>query len=255
MRYEVCNLHRGLKWSVHPCYSFPYALHRLCSRKKRSRAMNCDDESCAVRYLRGNCRDGQRPHSRFGIANARGLHRHRARRLRSKNRFGSPANQQQPLFSKMDAFLWKSFVGGSDYASTKTDPGVSTVIGETKRADFNWRWGFRAEAGYRLPHDNWDALFNYTWFHDKSDRHVKSPSGGTIAPIIPPYLPYDPGASATLEGLLRFQNLDIELRRPYFLSRSFSVAPFFGLRNSWIDQHYAVNYYSPSRKRRGQIFS
>ena len=36
-----------------------------------------------------------------------------------------------------------------------------------------------------------------------------------------------------------YQNFDLELQQSYFFNRHFSVSPFFGLRNTWINQGYA----------------
>jgi hypothetical protein len=166
--------------------------------------------------------------------------------------FGAKAASARPqihsnrLFVKVDTFLWKAFFGGTDFAVADSSIVSTTVTGDTKRADFRWRWGFRTEAGYHLPHDTWDLLANYTWFHDTSVKSVASPSGGTIIPLLGPYTSFTTNASASIHWNLRFQNLDVDLRRPYFLSRNFSVAPCFGLRNTWIDHGYSAHYANPS---------
>jgi hypothetical protein len=161
--------------------------------------------------------------------------------------FGAQAASARPqlcsnrLYIKADGFLWKAFVGGSDYAATDSMSGGTVLIGETKRADFRWRWGFRTELGYRLPHDNWDALTNYSWFQDKSDRSAASPSGGVIIPLIPAFssTAYH---DAHIRWHLLYQNFDLDLRKAYFLNRHFSVSPFFGLRNTWLNQSYHASY-------------
>lgn len=153
-----------------------------------------------------------------------------------------PQIHSNRLFFKADALLWKAFFGGSDYAAT--DNSLEALMGEVKRADFRWRGGFRVEGGYHLPHDNWDFLVTYTWFHDKAVKSVDS-SSGTIVPLIPPFASYSAGASASIRWPVRLQNLDIDLRRPYFLNRHFSVAPFIGLRNAWIDHGYYATYTDP----------
>lgn len=164
--------------------------------------------------------------------------------------FGAKAASARPqihshrLFIKGDLFLWKAFMGGSDYAATNSSI-LDPLTGEVKRADFCWYWGLRAELGYRLPHDHWDVVANYTWFHDKSDKSVVSPIGGTIVPLIPAYSAFEQGASANITWHVLYQNLDIDLRKSYFLNRHFSVSPFFGMRNTWLDQHYLANYANP----------
>jgi len=160
-----------------------------------------------------------------------------------------PQIQSNRLFVKTDGFLWKAFIGGSDYAATDSTTNTAILSGNTKRADFRWRWGFRAELGYRLPHDHWDIAANYTWFHDKSDRTVAAPSGGTIAPLL--YTPFilsafSADASGSIRWHLHYQNFDLELRKDYFLSSHFSVSPFFGMRNTWLNQGYRVRYNNPN---------
>jgi len=154
-----------------------------------------------------------------------------------------PQLNSNRLFLKGDGFLWKAFIGGNDFAAiTEAD----AAIGESKRADFRWRWGFRAEMGYRLPHDQWDAVATYTWFHDKADRTAVSGPEETVIPLLPPYTSFAEGASASIQWHLRYQNLDAMLKKGYFLSRHFSVTPFFGLRNSWIDHGYKARYSDPN---------
>ena len=164
--------------------------------------------------------------------------------------FGAKAASARPQihsyrwFVKTDAFLWKSYFGGSDFAATDTTLSSTILTGETKRADFRWRWGFRTELGYHLPHDIWDVLANYTWFHDRSDKSVSS--ANRIVPLLSEYTTFGINSSASIRWNLRFQNLDLDLRRCYFLSSNFSMAPFFGLRNSWIDHDYSAHYANPA---------
>jgi hypothetical protein len=150
------------------------------------------------------------------------------------------------LFIKADGLLWKVFFGGNDYAATDTSLSPSILTGEVKRADFRWRWGFRTELGVHLPHDNWDALANYTWFNDKSDQSAVSPVNGTLVPLRSPFTNFAANATASMRWHMLFQNLDIDLKRAYFLSSRFSVTPFFGLRNTWIDHGYAAHYANPN---------
>ena len=165
--------------------------------------------------------------------------------------FGAKTASAQPqikssrFFSKLDAFLWKAFSGGNDYAITNKSISSDIVIGDTKRADFRWRWGWRAEVGYRLPHDGWDALANFTWYHSKSDNSASSPVGGTITPLLSTFESLEAGASTSILWHLLFEDCDVDLRRSYFLSKDFSVAPFFGMRNTWIHQGYRARYVNP----------
>ncbi|MBF8262681.1 MAG: mOMP-like family protein [Parachlamydiales bacterium] len=165
--------------------------------------------------------------------------------------FGAKAASARPqicsnrLFFKVDTFIWKAFFGGSDYAVTDTTIVSNIMTGNVKRADFRWRWGFRTEAGYHLPHDLWDVVASYTWFHDKADHSVSSKAGGTIVPLIAPFANFAVDATASIRWILHYQNFDLALRRPYFLSRHFSVAPFFGMRNTWINHNYTTHFTNP----------
>ena len=163
----------------------------------------------------------------------------------AKTASARPQIHSNRLFVKTDAFMWKAYFGGSDYAAADTTPTSTILTGDIKRADFRWRWGFRAELGYHLPHDIWDVLANYTWFHDRSDKSV-SGAGGRIIPLLPEYTLFGINSNASIRWNLRFQNLDLDLRRCYFLSRGFSLSPFFGLRNTWIDHDYSAHYTNPT---------
>ncbi len=164
----------------------------------------------------------------------------------AKTASARPQIHSNRLFVKTDAFMWKAYFGGSDYAATNATISSTILTGDVKRADFRWRGGFRMELGYHFPHDLWDVVANYTWFHDHSDKSVSSPGGGTIVPLLSPYSAFGADATAGIRWNLRFQNFDLDLRRCYFLSQSFSIAPFFGLRNTWINHDYTAHYTNPT---------
>lgn len=164
----------------------------------------------------------------------------------AKTASARPQIHSNRLFVKADAFLWKAFFGGNNYAATNSSLESNILTGDAKRADFRWRFGFRTQAGFHLPHDNWDLIADYTWFHDKADRSISSPANGTIVPLIPSFTQFSTNASASIRWKLRFQTFDFNVQRAYFLSKNFSMAPFFGLRNAWVDQKYLAHYSNPS---------
>lgn len=155
------------------------------------------------------------------------------------------------VFLSLDALLWKSNVGGSEYAYTDATPLAGfPQNGSVKQADFDWSWGVRAGVGYNFDHDGWDTYLNFTYFQSKNSSDVSVNSNASIIPL--------KGAADLTYGSLgaelfscleadtdykfTYYNLDLDLGRNYFVSKDLSFRPHFGLKNSWIDLKQNTQY-------------
>lgn len=167
-----------------------------------------------------------------------------------RDTFGAKAASARPqidsynIYLSGDAIYWKAFEGGSDYAS-ETHSTAAPFSGQSKRADFNWRWGFKAALGYRTPHDDWDLAAHYTWFFDKANDTASAPAGGGITPLFT-YFYTAAASSAKVNWWLHFDDADLSIQKSYFLSRSFSLSPFAALRSTWINQKLVAHYFAPA---------
>lgn len=154
-------------------------------------------------------------------------------------------------FITIDALLWHGKVGGSEYAYTDDSPnGAFPLQGKTKETDFDWTWGFRVGLGYNFEHDGWDAYLNYTYWYAADGSKINSGANGSVIPLVgnPALVAHELGAEltfcdqATSNFKFHYDNLDLELGRNYFVSRSLAFRPFFSIRNSWINLTQVVQF-------------
>lgn len=142
-----------------------------------------------------------------------------------------------------EALLWKSSEDCLNYA-IKSDS-QTNVHGSIKSPDFAWDWGVRLGLGIKLPHDQWDLFFNYTYVHAHAHDSVSAPAGGAVFPTMqsPFGLPsnfYANHAHFHWDADLNIG--DIELGRNCFAGQWLSIRPFMGLRGLTIDQDIHVEY-------------
>lgn len=144
-------------------------------------------------------------------------------------------------FLNIDVLYWHAKVGGSEYCYTDNDMNASLPIqGTVSENDFNWDWGFRVGLGYNFDYDGWDAFLNYTYFDSSDGSSTSANFNGSVIPLkgtpsITGSTDLTSVTSATSSYRFDYDNLDLELGRNYFVSRSLSFRPHFGLRSSWLD--------------------
>lgn len=128
----------------------------------------------------------------------------------------------------------------------KLENDSSFIDGRVKNISYDWSWGWRAGVGYNLPHDGWDMMFNYTWF-----RSGESNSSNTDAPESVLQTWTNP-ANATLASAhvahargttsLKFDYLDFQLGREFFVSKWLTLRPYVGGRALWAHRNMTVKY-------------
>ncbi|MBM3191663.1 MAG: MOMP family protein, partial [Chlamydiae bacterium] len=156
------------------------------------------------------------------------------------------------LFLSADALLWKAYSGGSEYAYTDaTVLAGYPISGSVRQADFDWSWGARGGIGYNFDHDGWDIYLNFTYFHSSSSDSVSVPSTASVVPLKGDAGlvsgTFDSCLSANTDFKFTYYNLDLDLGRDYYVSKSLSLHPHFGLKNSWLtlkqNTHYSGGAY------------
>lgn len=131
----------------------------------------------------------------------------------------------------------------------------SGIFTKSKKKNLHFRWspGFRVGAGARFGDDGWDLYTNWTRFYTHANRSVKVALPNTVS-LTPPFGPSTYLTESWLDGLLgtpftthahwklRYNTVDLEFGRHFFLSKRLSVRPHFGLRGAFINQRYRINY-------------
>jgi len=154
------------------------------------------------------------------------------------------------IFLTADLLYWKLQEGGNTYAYTYDSNPVSVasehfVEGKAAKTDFDWNFGYRVGVGYRSTYDAWDIYLNYTSFsthaHGKKEESITSSK--TLYPLLQyQELEFMEVSKAKARWHVRFQNLDFDFGRDYYVSCHLAFHPSFGVKGAVIDQKMHVAY-------------
>lgn len=107
---------------------------------------------------------------------------------------------------------------------------------------FQYDPGFKIGVGGDLPFDGWDLYLNWTRFHSYTSTRKSSNTpeiiqffgSGFGERVGPPIL----GQLFRSSWNLRFDSLDFDWGRRFFLSKTLTLRPSFGGKTVWINQTY-----------------
>lgn len=147
---------------------------------------------------------------------------------------------------------WTQYKIDRDYAVD----GASLTVGETTTRTLDgkyhhtharWDPGFRIDLGYRWGCDGWDTALIWTRYHTKNSSSARPGEGASY--ILPTLWPsnttldgQDIAVLATASEHLNYDVLDFIFERPYFVSCTHTLRPFFGVRGLWLHQKLSVDY-------------
>lgn len=149
------------------------------------------------------------------------------------------------LWIQADALFMHATEDGINYG-IKQNNSVAYVDGRVKNVSYDWTWGWRAGAGFNLPHDGWDMLLNYTWFRSNEND---STNGDSAESIYQTWTNANQGATANNlaahaagHSHLKFDYLDFQMGREFFVSKWLTLRPFVGARGLWTHRNLNVSY-------------
>lgn len=144
-------------------------------------------------------------------------------------------------FSVYADFLWMNFFeDGLEYASV---PNSAVALGNSQ----DFRPGFR--VGFSGTIATSDLIFDANWTYIRFKRKEEIARRGITLYhfFLPPFITTAfTQASSVLSG--DFNNLDLDLMKPYHVFRNFTLSPAFGLSIAYIDQDYLIRYFISSVK-------
>lgn len=157
------------------------------------------------------------------------------------------------LFLNTEFLWWVAKEDGLYYAqsgyslqTTSAIPpnGAINFDGHLEKVKSSWRPGFRIGFGGNMSYDEWDILLNWTWFQSTA----RDSSRGTLL-VLWGHPDFDDGSSTTTAASqakakweLGLNLLDLEMGRSFWAGKHFSLRPFFGIRGTWIDQRFKIDY-------------
>lgn len=163
------------------------------------------------------------------------------------------------VFITANFIWWKAVQDGLRYASsgvggntTAAAPFASVGSGTNKSVGEDWAPGFKVGLGLALSHDGWDLYAQYTWLHAYDSSSINTTLSGGLAANYAgnsgqtnnsPFINAD---SAKAKWNLRFNVIDFEIGRNFYLSQYLTMRPFAGLKGTWQDQDIRFRYNSGS---------
>ncbi len=155
----------------------------------------------------------------------------------------------RPFFTA-DYLLWTAREDNMGYAFPFSNVFSENPLVKSKIAHPDWEWssGFRVGAGLNFKYDGWDTCLNYTWFHPENSKDSISSKNPEISlfPAWDIFLGVSPLSNAKTRWKLKFDTLDWELGRNFFISRSLALRPFAGLKTLWMQQKHKIAFESSS---------
>jgi hypothetical protein len=125
----------------------------------------------------------------------------------------------------------------------RNDP-TKGIDGKAIRMESKYQPGYRLNATYQIPHDQWDLTFS--WMRFKADDHQKTPEKpGNVLFMDYADSSYNSLAlSAKARWALNLNQVGLDLSRSFSLNRSFSLRVSGGFRAAWIEQLLNLHFYN-----------
>jgi hypothetical protein len=141
-----------------------------------------------------------------------------------------------------------AWLASEDVTSIWTDVVPIGIIKENINVpsfDFKWNYGFRVGLGYNLSYDQWDTIFNWTWFRTSAEHNVQPQLLTIVNPeFFAAFLTTNDFISMSAQWSILFNIFDWELGRSFWISKRLSIRPFLGIKGGWINQSIHAQYYN-----------
>lgn len=141
----------------------------------------------------------------------------------------------------------------------QSDVGTMIPSGGTASVGQTWSPGFKVGLGVNLPHDGWDLFAEYIWLRPSDSGDQSNPSN--IPFDFRRYsLPNDGTNSFTKsesDWRHRFNVINLEIGRNFYLSQYLTMRPFMGLKGTWqrrrLNSTYTGVFNADANKRPGNF--
>ncbi len=155
------------------------------------------------------------------------------------------------VFFSIDFLYWTARLDGLAFVETGKPSNASTFHeGKAYYPKERFEPGFKAGIGAKFNCDLWDVYANYTYLqiHDTKNSVLASAHPGSA--LENTWIIQAAGGrenpttirSASADWSLKFNILDLELGRNFFVSPRLAFRPFMGAKGVWIAQGYRTRY-------------
>lgn len=143
-----------------------------------------------------------------------------------------PSEEGNDWYISAAALLWKAKIGNTAFATTNNHFSVAQPIyGYVKEPQMGWDLGLKVGGGTKLKYDSWGILSEFTYFKTNGSSSAQGGVENAIIPLKGPFA--SPTQYARSQTQLTFLNLDVNLSRHYFISRTLTINPLIGVKNIW----------------------
>jgi len=138
--------------------------------------------------------------------------------------------------AEADFIYWRVDEEGLDYVLTSN--GSSSTF---HRPEISWDPGFKFGAGYTWgDQDFWDLFLR--WTHLNTHQQGEKKASSALIPVWSPTV-LGQALKSSVDWKVRYNTLDLELGRNYFVSKTLALRPYIGMRAAAILQHYEAKYF------------
>jgi hypothetical protein len=170
-----------------------------------------------------------------------------------ENQFPSGYNHQ----ARIDVDGWNVFISGSfiywqamedgldlGIFRTTSPAGESIDFNDVIQMNFKYKPGFKVALGTKLgQHDNWLLSAEYTWLHLSDVKEVLSVDIPTDYNIMQSWgYGSEYYYHAYAKWKFRYDMIDLEMTRPYYIGTNLVVKPFGAIRGGLMKQYYYAFY-------------
>lgn len=149
-----------------------------------------------------------------------------------------------------DLLYWYAEESGLAYAlRTETNANLVDLPKRVEHVRFRFQPGFRVGFGFNTAHDNWNINLDWTYF-DGSARQSTSLGQITTAEGAKQVYNSWNGTFAPYQGNfgygrfdINFNQVDLEMKKEFWIGKYTSVVPHMGARAARIDTDYKVHVY------------
>jgi hypothetical protein len=144
------------------------------------------------------------------------------------------------LFLYGDLLFWNAHENGLAVAVANKGSSANLSNSKTKTIHSEWDFGFRIGLGYNLPHDGWDLSLSWLRLNTYGRKHIRAHGDTFIFPTrahpADDLALFSGASKAHSHWKLRFNQLDLDVGREFFVSKWVTLRPHFGLRTDWVHQ-------------------
>ncbi len=148
------------------------------------------------------------------------------------------------FYTQASVLYWQAEEGGLSYAIESSSAQNLSKDADNKKLPFEWDFGFNIGLGYRIPHDTWDLLLQFTNLQTHTDAQEKAKEDRVLLPAweTPSLPPQSFAQETTAHWRLHLGLIDFLLIKPFHPTQTLTLAPQIGVRWGSVRQKFNIEY-------------